>query len=76
MHWSSSVGPPFGILEQTKTGAQEHGHDVNVEFIGQPGPQALLRGACCADHCNVFFACSRPDLSDGAFYAIRHEGKS
>jgi len=66
----------IGILEQTKTGAQEHGHDVNVKFIGKPCSQALLCGACGAYHCNVFFARSRFGLSNGAFYTIRHEGKS
>ena len=64
------------LIEETQTCAQEHRHDVNVEFVSQPGSQALLCDVGGTNHGHIFVARSRFSLPDGAFYTIRHEGES
>jgi hypothetical protein len=68
--------PLTNTFKWPQTAVKEHRHDVNVQLIGKPCFEALLCGACAAYHCDIFVARGRFCLSDGALYAIRHEGKS
>src|SRR5688500_11800651 len=68
--------PLINTFKWLQTTAQEHRHDVNVQFIGKSCFEALLCHACGAYHCNIFITGSRFGLADGTCYAIRHEGKS
>src|SRR5512138_3132931 len=63
-------------LEEPQPAAKQHRHDIDMELIGKTRPQTLLPGICSADDIHIAIARSDPRLPDGAFDAIRDEGKS
>jgi hypothetical protein len=62
-------------LKRSQAISQQHRHNVDVQLIGKPCLEELLRSACGADDGNIFFTRDRSSLSNSAFDAICHKGK-
>src|SRR5438552_1084844 len=63
-----------GIAEQRQPGTQQHRSDLNVQFVGQPGPHGLPDHAR-ADHLDRPLPRGRPRLLDRRSDPIGHEGE-
>src|SRR5512138_560200 len=67
---------PVKTLKEPQPAAKQHRHDIDMEFIGKTRPQTLLPGICGAYDIHIAIARGSSRLTDGAFDAIRDEGKS
>ena len=62
------------VVEQPDPATEQHGHDVHVYLVQQPGLETLLNEARRANR-DVLLARQLPGLFDRALYAIRDEGE-
>jgi hypothetical protein len=61
-------------LEKAKTFTKEDRDDANMDFVNQPGSQALLSGMRAADHHDLFVPCGCLCLLKSPLDAIDNEG--
>ena len=61
------------MVEQSNARAEQDGHQVDMDFLKQSGFEALLHNRRGGYH-NMFFACNRFCLFNGAFHAVGDEG--
>jgi hypothetical protein len=63
------------VLEQPDAAAEEHGGDMDLNLVEQPGLEVLLSDVRATGHRDVLVARGRPRLLERGFDAVADEGE-